>query len=169
MSKPRGEGPSPHFSIAPFLVGLFMTMPVLGRPSLEESYLSLANWSGSGPSQVSKVGRGWAPAREISFVSLAAYGSKVSDSTLTMGGYSFWNQTGWLPTLNLFFVIFSLFYSYFIECYLIPLQSLNFVVIKTHFLGEYVYSIFIFILNICIAYTLNTHVYRERAHWEEHI
>ena len=51
MSKPRGEGPSPTLSIAPksFPVGLFMTMPVLGRPSLEESYLSLANWSGSGP------------------------------------------------------------------------------------------------------------------------
>ena len=47
MSKPRGEGPSPPFSIAPesFPEGLFMTMPVLGHPSLEESYQSLANWS----------------------------------------------------------------------------------------------------------------------------
>ena len=54
MSKQRGEGPSPPFSIVPqvLLVGLFVTMPVLGRPSLEESYLSLANWSGSGPSRV---------------------------------------------------------------------------------------------------------------------
>ena len=54
MSKLRGEGPSPPFSIAPqsFPVGLFMTMPVLGGPSLEESYPSLANWSGSGPSRV---------------------------------------------------------------------------------------------------------------------
>ena len=52
MSKPRGEGPSPPFSIAPksFPMGLFMTMPVLGRPSLEESYPSLANRSG--PSRV---------------------------------------------------------------------------------------------------------------------
>ena len=39
MSKPRSEGPSPPFSIAPksFPEGL------LGHPSLEESYLSLAN------------------------------------------------------------------------------------------------------------------------------
>ena len=55
MSKPRGEGPSPPFSIDPpksFPVGLFVTIPVLGHPSLEESYPSLANWSGSGPSRV---------------------------------------------------------------------------------------------------------------------
>ena len=47
MSKPRGEGPSPPFSIAPQVLplGLFMTMPILGHPSLEESYLSLANQS----------------------------------------------------------------------------------------------------------------------------
>ena len=32
------------------------------------------------------MGRGGAPAREISFVSLVAYGSKVSDSALAMGG-----------------------------------------------------------------------------------
>ena len=52
--KAEDKGPSPPFSIAPksFPVGLFMTMPVLGRPSLEESYPSLANWSGSGPSRV---------------------------------------------------------------------------------------------------------------------
>ena len=44
MSKPRGEGPSPPFSIAPksFPVDLFVTMPVLVCPSLEESYPSLA-------------------------------------------------------------------------------------------------------------------------------
>ena len=54
MSKLRGVGPSPIFSIAPksFPEGFFMTMPVLGHPSLEESYSSLANWSGSGPSRV---------------------------------------------------------------------------------------------------------------------
>ena len=42
MSKPRGEGPSPPFSIAPksFPEGPFTTMPDLGRPSLEETYLS---------------------------------------------------------------------------------------------------------------------------------
>ena len=65
-----------------------MTMPVLGHPSLEESYLSLTNWSSSGPSRV-KLDRGGTPAREISFVSLMAYGPKVSDSALTMGAYSF--------------------------------------------------------------------------------
>ena len=32
------------------------------------------------------MGRGGAPAREISFVSLVAYGPKVFDSALTMGG-----------------------------------------------------------------------------------
>ena len=31
------------------------------------------------------MGRGGAPAREISFVILVAYGPKVSDSALTMG------------------------------------------------------------------------------------
>ena len=77
-------------------------MPVLGHPSLEESYPSLANWSSSGPSRVkSKVGRGGAPAREISFVSLVAYGPKVSDSGLAMGGYSFWNQAVCFPTVGL--------------------------------------------------------------------
>ena len=54
MSKPRGKGPSPPFSIAPksFPVGLFVTMPVLGHPSLEESYPSLAKGSDLGPSRV---------------------------------------------------------------------------------------------------------------------
>ena len=53
MSKPRGEGPSPPFSIAPksFPAGLFVTMPVLGHPSLEEYYPSLANWSYKGAKQ----------------------------------------------------------------------------------------------------------------------
>ena len=42
-----GDGPPKSFP-----EGLFVTMPILGHPSLEESYLSLANWSGSGPSRV---------------------------------------------------------------------------------------------------------------------
>ena len=55
----------------PFPEGLFMTMPVLGHSSLEESYLSLANQSCTGgQAGWSKGGRGGAPAREISFVSL---------------------------------------------------------------------------------------------------
>ena len=47
MSKLRGEGPSPRVSIAPksFHEGPFVTMPVLGCPSFEEFYPSLANWS----------------------------------------------------------------------------------------------------------------------------
>ena len=45
------------------------------------------------------MGRGGTPAREISFVSLVAYGPKVSDSALAMGGYSFWNQAGRFPTM----------------------------------------------------------------------
>ena len=34
------------------------------------------------------MGRGGAPARKISLVSLVAYGPKVSHSALTVGGYS---------------------------------------------------------------------------------
>ena len=48
MSKLRGEGPSPPFSIASqgaFPEGPFETLPVSGHPSLEESYPSLANQS----------------------------------------------------------------------------------------------------------------------------
>ena len=47
MSKPRGEGPSPPSLQSPksFPEGPFVTVPVLGHPSFEESYLSLANWS----------------------------------------------------------------------------------------------------------------------------
>ena len=37
---------------SPSLWAFFMTMPVLGCSSLEESYLSLVNWSSSGPSRV---------------------------------------------------------------------------------------------------------------------
>ena len=49
MSKLRGEGPSPPFSIAPQVLPygpLRDHAPVLGHPSLKESYQSLANWSG---------------------------------------------------------------------------------------------------------------------------
>ena len=67
-----------------------MTMPVFGHPSLEESYPSLANQSSARAKQGEvKRGRGSAPAREISFVSLVAYGPKVSNSALAMGDYSF--------------------------------------------------------------------------------
>ena len=67
-----------------------MTMPVLGHPSSEEPYPSLAMQSSPWAKQGEvRGGRGGAPARRISFVSLVAYGPKVSDSALTMVGYSF--------------------------------------------------------------------------------
>ena len=75
-------------------------MPVLGHPSLEESYPSLPKRSGTGgQARWSKVGRGGAPARNISFVSLVAYGPKVSHLALAMGVYIFWNQAGRFPTI----------------------------------------------------------------------
>ena len=51
------------------------------------------------------MGRGGTPAREISFVSLMAYGPKVSHSALAMGVYSFWNQAGRFPTINLIIIL----------------------------------------------------------------
>ena len=76
-----------------------MTVPVLGHASFEESYPSLANQSPAwGQAGEVKGGRGSVPAGKISFVSLVAYGPKVSYSALAMGSYSFWNQTGWFPT-----------------------------------------------------------------------
>ena len=60
-----------------------MTMSVLGHFSFEESCPSLAKQG-----EV-KGGRGGAPTRKMSFVSLVVYGPKVSFSALAMGGYSF--------------------------------------------------------------------------------
>ena len=63
-----------------------MTMPVLGVPSLEESYLSLTNQSSArGQAGCGKEGRG-APARKIGFGSLVAYGPKVFLLSLSHGG-----------------------------------------------------------------------------------
>ena len=68
-------------------MGLFVTMPVLGHPSLEESY---SHWLTSHPPRAKqgevKGGRGDTLAREISFVSLVAYGPKVSLLSLSHGG-----------------------------------------------------------------------------------
>ena len=88
MSKPRGEGSSPPFSIAPQVLpcGPFCDHACLGCPSFEESYLSLANQSPAwGQAGEVKGDRGSVLAGKISFVSLVAYGPKVSDSALTMG------------------------------------------------------------------------------------
>ena len=45
------------------------------------------------------MGRGGIPAREISFVSVVAYGPN-SDSALIMGDYSLCNQAGRFPTAH---------------------------------------------------------------------
>ena len=103
MSKPKGECPSPLFSIAPksFPDGPFTTFPVLGHPSLEESYLSLSNQSSSwGQAGSSKGGRGGALARKISFVSLVAYGTKVfllSRSHTASETRQAGSQQSWIP------------------------------------------------------------------------
>ena len=85
MSKPRGEGPLLPFSIAPQVLpeGPFKIMPVLGHPSREESYPVVHPRAKQGDV---KGGRGSAPAREISFVSLVAYGPKVYLLSLSHGG-----------------------------------------------------------------------------------
>ena len=76
-----------------------MTVPVLGHPSLEESYPLLANQSSAqGQAGWSKGSKGGTPSEKISFVSLVAYGPKIFYSILAMGGYSFWNQAGRFPT-----------------------------------------------------------------------
>ena len=48
------------------------------------------------------MGRGGAPAREISFVSLVAYGLKVSDSALAMEGLQLLKPGKALPNILLF-------------------------------------------------------------------
>ena len=64
-----------------------MAMPVLGCPFLEESYPSLANQSSArGQTGGSKGGRGGAPVGKIRFVSLVAFGPKVSLLSLSHGG-----------------------------------------------------------------------------------
>ena len=100
MSKPRGEGPSLPFSIAPQVLPwcLFVTMPILACPSLEASYPSLANWSGTGPRRVKK-GQRWWPFQGSKICLLSGLWSQGRSLSLSHGGYSFWNQAGWLPTM----------------------------------------------------------------------
>ena len=88
MSKPRGEAPSPPFSIVPQVVpwGPLCNCDYL-RSSFEESYLSLTNQSSTqGQVGWSKGGRGCAPAGRRSFLSLVAYGPKVFLLSLSHGG-----------------------------------------------------------------------------------
>ena len=92
-----------------------MTMTVLGHPSFEESYPSLANQSSArGQAGWIKWGRGSAPTRKISFVFLVAYGPKVSLLRLShWGGYWFWNQAGQFPAGSQFFHFINfLFYIF---------------------------------------------------------
>ena len=46
------------------------------------------------------MGRGGAPTREISFVSIVAYGPKVSDSALAMGGLQLLKPVRAVPNSN---------------------------------------------------------------------
>ena len=86
-----------------FPEGLFVTMPVLGHPSFEESYPSVANWSSTwGQAGWSKGGRGGAPARQINFVFLMAYGAKVSLLSLSHEGLQFLKPGRAVPNILLF-------------------------------------------------------------------
>ena len=86
MSKPRGEGPSPPFSIAPQVLpwGSLCDHACL-RSSLPWGILPVIGLLVRLEAKQGKVGRGGTPAREISFVSLMAYGPKVCHSALAMG------------------------------------------------------------------------------------
>ena len=67
-----------------------MTIPGLGHPSLENlTHHWLTSYPPGAKQGEVKGGKGGAPDRKISFVSLVAYGPKVSHSALTMGVYSF--------------------------------------------------------------------------------
>ena len=64
-------------------------MTVLGHPSLEESYPSLANWSGSGPSRVKKRGQRWCPCQEDKLSLLSGLWSQGLSLSLSPGGLQF--------------------------------------------------------------------------------
>ena len=85
MTKLRGEGPSSLFLQSPkyFPDDTFVTLPILGCPSLEESYPSLANQSSPWATEV-EVGS--VPAEKITLVSLVAYGPKVFLLSLSLDG-----------------------------------------------------------------------------------
>ena len=50
------------------------------------------------------MGRGGTPAREINFVSLVAYGPKISDSALAMGGLQLLKPDREVPYTVIFLV-----------------------------------------------------------------
>ena len=93
MSKLRGKGPSSPFSVAPksFLEGPFATRPILGHPSFEESYLSLANWSSTqGQAGLGERGQRRCPYKEDKLCLLSGLWSQgLFYSALAKRGYSF--------------------------------------------------------------------------------
>ena len=91
-----------------FPEGPFVTMPVLGCPSLEGRHWSTNHLPRAKQVEV-KWGKGSTPTRKISFVSLVAYGPKVSLLSLAMGGYSFWNQAGGFQQHMYIFKYMSIF------------------------------------------------------------
>ena len=124
MTKLRGEGPSLLFysPLSPSLrTGPFVTVPVLGCSSIQESYSSLTiQPSSRGQAGWSKGGRGCASAERISFVSqwfmvpssfYSALAMGVTASETRQGG-SLWQHWGWQITANWTHDFFSDFTSF---------------------------------------------------------
>ena len=107
MSKLRGEGTSPPFFYSPpksFPEGLFVTMLVLGHRSLEESYPSLANWSGSGPSRVNSIGQGQCPCQGDKLCLLNGLWSQGLSLSLSHGGLQLLKPGRALPNISPLFL-----------------------------------------------------------------
>ena len=63
-----------------------MTVPVLGHPSLEESYPSLANWSALGPSRVKQREQRQCPCQGDKLCLLSGLWSQGLSLSLSHGG-----------------------------------------------------------------------------------
>lgn len=86
------------YSSRTFPHGPLVMVPILGWPSLEASYPSLASQSLAwGQAEWSEGGRADAPAGKISFVSSVAYGPKVSLLSLSQEGLQFLNPGREVP------------------------------------------------------------------------
>ena len=72
------------------------------------------------------MGRGGAPAREISFVSLVAYGTKVSLLSLSHGGLQLLKPGRAVPNSFLFFFLFFFCISSTVILLLLPQTHLKF-------------------------------------------
>ena len=109
MSKLRGEGPSPPFSIAPQVLpwGSLCDCACL-RSSLSWGILPVF-WLGLGPSRVKWRGQRLCPCWEDMFCLLSGlWPQSFFTQPYPWGGYSFWNQAGQFPTrhLSVLFVCF---------------------------------------------------------------